>query len=65
MLVNYKNLKFNYLIDDINIDIWFYGNFTSIEDIRRKYNPIVNLSKFTLYIIYIYIYIYIDWSCNY
>ena len=63
MLVNYKNLKFNYLIDDINIDIWFYGNFASIEDIRRKYNPIVNLSKFTFYIIYIYI--YIDWSCNY
>ena len=50
MLLNYKNLKFNYLIDDINIYIWFYENFASIEDIRRKYNPMVNLSKFTFYI---------------
>ena len=34
-------------IDDIFIDLWFFENFASIEDIRRKCNLMVNLSKFT------------------
>ena len=29
------------------IDLWSYENFASFEDVRRKYNIIVNLSKFT------------------
>ena len=47
LILNYKNLKFKYLIDDITIDIWFSRNFPSMEDIRRKYNQMVDLSKFT------------------
>ena len=43
MILNYKNLKFKYLIDDIAIDFLFYRNFASMEDIRRKYDPMVNL----------------------
>ena len=35
------------MIDDITINIWFYWYFVNIEDIRRKRDPIVNLSKFT------------------
>ena len=34
-------------IDDIFIDLWFFENFASIEDIRRKCNLMVNLSKLT------------------
>ena len=50
------------MIDDTNIDIWSCGNFASIEDIRRKCNPIVNLPKLTFNKKkYIYIYIY-KWS---
>ena len=41
-----QNLKFKYLIDDIDIDIWYFGNFASMEDIRRKCNLMMNLSKF-------------------
>ena len=35
------------MIDDIAIDYWFSENFASIENIKRKCNPIVDLSKFT------------------
>ena len=35
------------MIDNIAIDIWFFGNFVSMKDIRRKYNPIVDLLKIT------------------
>ena len=31
----------------MTIDIWSSWNFASIEDIRRKYNSIINLLKFT------------------
>ena len=31
-----QNLKFKYLIDDIVTDIWFYGNFASMKDIRKN-----------------------------
>ena len=42
-----KTLKFKYLIDDITIRLLFSENFASMKNIRRKYYPIVNLSKFT------------------
>ena len=35
------------MINDIIIDLWSFVNFASINDIKRKYNPIVDLSKFT------------------
>ena len=35
------------MIDDIAIDLWFFENFASIENIRRKCNIMVDLSKFT------------------
>ena len=42
-----KKLKFKQFIDKITIDLWFFRNFTSMEDIRRRYNQMVDLSKFT------------------
>ena len=55
IILDYKNSKFKYLIDDIAIDLWSSWNFASMKDIRKnKCNPIVDLSKFT-YNIYIYI----------
>ena len=47
LILDYKNLKFKYLIDDIVIDFLSFENFTSMKDIKRKYNPIVDQSKFT------------------
>ena len=41
-------LEIKYLIDDMAIDFLFSWNFTSIEEIIRKYNLMLNLSKFTL-----------------
>ena len=35
------------MIDDIAINILFVINFASMKDIRRKCNPIMDLSKFT------------------
>ena len=35
-------------MDDIAIDLWFYWNFASMEDIQRKCNSTMNLSKCTL-----------------
>ena len=35
------------MIDDITINFLFFGNFTSMKDIRRKWNPMVDLSIFT------------------
>ena len=46
IILDYKNSKFIDLIDDIVNDLWSW-NFTNIEDIRRKCNPMVDLSKFT------------------
>ena len=40
-------MQFKQFIDDIAIDIYFFRNFASIEDIRRRCNPMVDLSKFT------------------
>ena len=46
IILDYKNSKFEHLIDDIIINLWSYRKFVSIEDIRRKCNPMVDLSKF-------------------
>ena len=43
-ILDYKNSKF---LDEITIDLWFYWIFASMKDIRRKCNPMVDLSKFT------------------
>ena len=39
--------KFKHLIDDIIIHYLFSENFASIEELGKKGNPMVNLSKFT------------------
>ena len=46
IIIDYKNLKFKHLIDDITIDFLFLRNFASMDDMRSKYNLIVDLSKF-------------------
>ena len=33
IILYYKNLKFKYLIDNIAIDLWYFRNYASIEDI--------------------------------
>ena len=38
IILDYKNLKFKQLINDIAIDLWSSKNFTSIKDIRIKCN---------------------------
>ena len=48
VILDYKNSKFKNLIDDIAIDLWSYWNFANMKDIRRKCNPMMNLSQFTL-----------------
>ena len=47
IILYYKNFKFKRLIDDIAIDILFFGKFSSMVHVRRKCNPTVDLSKFT------------------
>ena len=47
IILDYKNLQIKKLINNIVIDLWFSQNFASMKDIRRKWNSIVNLSKFT------------------
>ena len=47
MISNYKNLQLKQFIDDIAIVLYFSRNVTSMEDIRKKYNSMVDLSKFT------------------
>ena len=42
-----QNLKFKYMINNIAIDLWSLWKFEIMEDIRRKCNLIVVLSKFT------------------
>ena len=42
-----QNLQFKQFIDDIAIDLEFSKIFATINDIRKKYNLMVNLSKFT------------------
>ena len=38
IILDYKNSKFKYLIDDIAIDLWSSWNFVNMKDIRRKCN---------------------------
>ena len=45
MILKYKNLKLKNLIDNIVIDLWLFWNFANIEDIKRKCNPMVDLSN--------------------
>ena len=47
IILNYKNLQFKKFIDDIAINLYFSWNFASMENIKRIYNLIVDLSKFT------------------
>ena len=47
VILDYKNSKFKDLIDDIIIDLWSSWNFVNMEDITKKYNPMVNFSQFT------------------
>ena len=47
ILLDYKKLKFKHLTDDITIDFWSSRNLASMKNIRRKYNTMVDLSKFT------------------
>ena len=47
IILDFKNLYFKQLIDDIVIDFLSFGNFASIEDVRRKCNSMMDLSKFT------------------
>ena len=44
---NFKSQKLKQFIDGIAIDLWFSRNFVRMEDIRRRYNPMVKFSKFT------------------
>ena len=60
IILDYKNSKFKHWIDNIVIYLWFYWYFEAIEDIKRKCNLTVDMSKFTFNNIYIYIYIYIQ-----
>ena len=46
IILDYKNLKFKHLIDNVVINFWSFIIFASIEDIRRRCNLIVDLSKF-------------------
>ena len=35
------------MIDNLAIDLWCFGNFANKEDIKRKYNSMIDLLKFT------------------
>ena len=42
-----QNLKFKYLIDVIAINILFSENSARMDNIKRKYYPIMNFLRFT------------------
>ena len=46
-ILDYKNIKFKHLIEDIAIDLWSSWNFASMNDILKTYNPIVRFLNFT------------------
>ena len=46
IILDYKNLKFKHLIDNVVINFRSFIISASIEDIRRRCNLIVDLSKF-------------------
>ena len=35
------------MVDDMIIDFWLSWNFTSMENVRKECNPMVDLLKFT------------------
>ena len=47
MISNYKYLQLKQFIDDIAIVLYFSRNVTSMENIRKIYNSMADLSKFT------------------
>ena len=38
IILDYKNLKFKYLIGNINIDLLSFLNFANMEDLKKKLN---------------------------
>lgn len=42
-------MKFKLLIDKVSTYLWSTKNFTSINDIKKKCNLIIDLSKFIFY----------------
>ena len=46
-ILDYKNYKFKHLINDITLDLWFFGNFVIMKNIRKKCNIMVDLLKLT------------------
>ena len=46
VILNYKNLQFKQFIDNTAINLQSSRNFTSIENIIRRCNPMVDLPKF-------------------
>ena len=47
IILDHKNLKFKYLIDDITIDIWSSWKFACMNNIIRTCNLTIIFSKFT------------------
>ena len=43
----YKNLQYKHLLMTWLLIFNFFRNFVNMENIRRRYDPTVNLSKFT------------------
>ena len=50
IILDYKNLKFKHLIDDIAIDLYSFENFANMKHIRRKCNPTANYALFKIHI---------------
>ena len=46
IILNYKNLNLKHLIDNITLNFLFLGNFANMKNIRRTYDPTVDLSIF-------------------
>ena len=47
IILDYKNLKFKHLIDNISIHFLSFWEFCKYERLKKIYNLTVNLSKFT------------------
>ena len=47
IILKYKNLQFKQYIDNISVDFLFFRNFASMKGRRRRYNLMMDLSKFT------------------
>ena len=46
IILDYKNLKFKHLIDNIVIDIWSFENFVGMRDTKKKMWSNEKLSNF-------------------